>query len=98
MTVRNFCRRPWSLVLFVGGFRTKHAALTFEAVWWKPHEHRRMKRRWSMLGLTNAQVLAAEPSQCVPWTCCCNTVHGCHESRSKCTALLVSLSAACARV
>ena len=43
--------RPWSLVLFVGGFRTKHAALTFEAAWWKPHEHRRMKRQWSMLGL-----------------------------------------------
>ena len=36
--------------MLVAGFRSKHAALAFEAAWQKPHANRHVKRVWNALG------------------------------------------------
>ena len=42
--------RLWELVLVVGGFGSKHAALAFESAWQKPHTSRHVSRAWAALG------------------------------------------------
>jgi len=42
--------RPWKIMLFVTGFRSKHAALAFESAWQKPHKSRHVCRMWHALG------------------------------------------------
>ena len=39
--------RLWELVLVVGGFGSKHAALAFESAWQKPHTSRHVSRAWA---------------------------------------------------
>ncbi|NBV47446.1 MAG: hypothetical protein EBR86_17865 [Planctomycetia bacterium] len=48
--------RPWELVLFVRGFRSKHSALAFEYAWQKPHSSRHTARMWGVLGMSKCSV------------------------------------------
>ena len=48
--------RPWELVLFVRGFRSKHSALAFEYAWQKPHSSRHTARMWGVLGMSECSV------------------------------------------
>ena len=43
--------RPWALVMMVCGFRSKHAALTFESAWQRPHTSRHVSRVWNAMRL-----------------------------------------------
>ena len=51
--------RLWELVLVVGGFGSKHAALAFESAWQKPHTSRHVSRAWAALGF----------GKCDAWKC-----------------------------
>lgn len=42
--------RPWQLVLFVGGFTSKHSALAFESAWQRPDVSRHIRRLWAAEG------------------------------------------------